>query len=764
MAHGRSKKSLTHEVTNGNRKEDWEVFDILCMQNSEMDEDSHDAMTALKSELAALQYKRDKLMSELNEMRAQVRSRDQRTVELQSETETLKEQAARQNAIIASLKKRIQELEEKERNLSLAQGRSETALETLQRENKYQEEKNKELGRKIRALEVECHAEEQSKLAARESMSDFLRKLSNALGVMETIDSHASQECLAHKAADLVLETSRLRSRTSSLGDNLHAVEVELKSCREALERAVGERDNFQRQAASHFIEIDKLKKEKEDLEIQQKVAERELCELREKLAFATKNLGCASVNSAAQEVTISQLRDECRIKEEKSHRLQSELRLFLESLAIALSTPTRFVGSTEDEIKNGIKAIVQESKEKALQIETLKENVNYLNGQMAKKTEMDDESNHRMRILQEEKCLLETRLSKLEEDLHNSNVARESLRTDKATFLSFIERLNRIFNMDEIAKEVEPDLMIESLLVRAEKLARLESNKIVDKFRRRETRKFCIVQYKSNEFELSDESNVPNAKETENSEGTTPKERPSFGPAEEKTRHSGIEENFRARSTIAVERDEATMKCKKLMKQVEKLESQLADGRSLSQDIKNQLAEAGDFKIAALERGRKVEELQKRLVDAETVISRYNKKISTLKEELRNTGQNADQERTISEHSLQLLRDDLTNTKLSLAECTRRENQLHGFKSSVCKALCLPPGATDFDLLTKLEKLVAAHREFTLLSRRYEDPITGTSFTPVRTPKYEDSGFLDQHDLSPLEDSDDISHSKHAH
>lgn len=63
-------------------------------------------------------------------------------------------------------------------------------------------------------------------------------------------------------------------------------------------------------------------------------------------------------------------------------------------------------------------------------------------------------------------------------------------------------------------------------------------------------------------------------------------------------------------------------------MKQVEKLESQLADGRSLSQDIKNQLAEAGDFKIAALERGRKVEELQKRLVDAETVISRYNKKV----------------------------------------------------------------------------------------------------------------------------------------
>lgn len=90
-------------------------------------------------------------------------------------------------------------------------------------------------------------------------------------------------------------------------------------------------------------------------------------------------------------------------------------------------------------------------------------------------------------------------------------------------------------------------------------------------------------------------------------------------------------EENFRARSAIAAERDEATMKCKKLMKQIEKLQTQLADGRSLSQDIKNQLTEAGEFKIAALERGRKVEELQKRLVDAEGIISRCNKKVRRL-------------------------------------------------------------------------------------------------------------------------------------
>lgn len=64
-------------------------------------------------------------------------------------------------------------------------------------------------------------------------------------------------------------------------------------------------------------------------------------------------------------------------------------------------------------------------------------------------------------------------------------------------------------------------------------------------------------------------------------------------------------------------------------MKQVERLQIQLADARTLSQDLKNQLAEAGDFKIAALERGRKVEELQKRLVDSEVLRNRYNRKVS---------------------------------------------------------------------------------------------------------------------------------------
>lgn len=99
-----------------------------------MEESEVDITTSLRSEIAALQYKRDKLQADLEEMRSHVRSRDQSCIDLQVEADQLREQAARQNAIISSLKKRVHELEERERNYVAAQGRNEIALQTAQRD------------------------------------------------------------------------------------------------------------------------------------------------------------------------------------------------------------------------------------------------------------------------------------------------------------------------------------------------------------------------------------------------------------------------------------------------------------------------------------------------------------------------------------------------------------------------------------------------------------------------------------------------------
>jgi chromosome segregation ATPase len=89
----------------------------------------------------------------------------------------------------------------------------------------------------------------------------------------------------------------------------MSVIEAELRTCREALERAVADRDSLQRQTASHLLELDRLRQEKESLEIQQRVAERDLLDLRDKVAISSRSLVSATDNIASQETSICQLR-----------------------------------------------------------------------------------------------------------------------------------------------------------------------------------------------------------------------------------------------------------------------------------------------------------------------------------------------------------------------------------------------------------------------------------------------------------------------
>lgn len=88
------------------------------------------------------------------------------------------------------------------------------------------------------------------------------------------------------------------------------------------------------------------------------------------------------------------------------------------------------------------------------------------------------------------------------------------------------------------------------------------------------------------------------------------------------------------------------------------------------------------------MERARKIEELQKRLIESESLRTKYNRKVTLLKDQIRSTGETIDQERHMSEHSLHLLREELGRLKEDLSEVNRRESQLQSFKGSIAKIL----------------------------------------------------------------------------
>ncbi|XP_028032532.1 coiled-coil domain-containing protein 170 isoform X2 [Bombyx mandarina] len=695
----------------------------------------NDVITALRSDLAGLQYKRDKLISENGDLKNQMLSRDQRILEQQVEIDHLREQNARQNAIISSLRKKIQDLEETHRNLQTVQGRSDLTVQTLQRDNRYCEEKIKDLEKKLRSLELDCHNEEQQKENARCQFHDLIRRLSAALDADFCDSTHThSPEALIVKAAELVQEITRLKNKCMNTTESLSTTEQDLRSCRDALERSNNDKDILQRQLSSQLLDIERLKQEKESLAVQNRVVERELHEAREKLSHCTKNLNVVTDNVNQNESIIVQLKEDLRHRDEKYQRLHAEFRNTMESFAILLSLPTRFVEAHESTIKERIREILSESKDKTVQIEALRDKLNMESQQLGRTAHLHDQATTRVRILEDERNMLEAKVHKLESELNAMELSRDSLRKDKANFVAFLERLSRTLNMDELTQDVGIELHTESIIHRAEQLARLESDKIVDKT--------AVVYQLQRRIRILREQ----------------LQRKDLHLDLLRRKLSVQEESCRVRAVLQAERDEAMSRSKKLARQCDKLSAQLSDARAQLRDLNAQLADAADYKITSLERARKIEELQKRLDEAELLRSRYNRKVNVLKDQVRATGETFEQERTSTEHQIAMLRDDLARTKEALAECQRREAQLQSFRNSIAKLLgiLVPASVSDFEMVSRLQKLIDAHHDFTIVSRRYDDPalLRASSRSPppsrcrTRTPdrslRYDDSGYAD--------------------
>ncbi|XP_053613063.1 coiled-coil domain-containing protein 170 isoform X3 [Plodia interpunctella] len=717
--------------------EDWKVYEALSKTpTDDMEADvANDVVTALRSDLAGLQYKRDKLISENTDLKNQMLSRDQRILEQQVEIDHLREQNARQNAIISSLRKKIQDLEEIQRSLQTSQGRSEVTVQTLQRDNRYCEEKIKDLEKKLRSLELECHNEEQQKENARCQFHDLVRRLSAALefDFCDTTHSH-SPETLIIKAAELVQEITRLKNKCLNTTENLSTVEQDLRSCRDALERSNSDKEMLQRQLSSQILDIERLKQEKESLAVSNRVLERELHEAREKLSHCSKNLNVVTDNVNQNESIIIQLKEDLRHREEKYQRLQAEFRNTMESLAILLSLPTRFVEAHESTIKDRIRELLSENKDRSVQIEALRDKLGSESQQLSRTAHLHDQATTRVRILEDERNMLEAKVHKLEAELNAMELSRDNLRKDKANFVAFLERLGRTLNMDELTQDIGIELHTESIMHRAEQLARLESDKIVDKT--------AVVYQLQRRIRILREQ----------------LQRKDLHLDLLRRKLSIQEESSRVRAVLQAERDEAVGRSKKLARQCDKLAVQLNDVRAQIRDLNAQLADAAEYKITSLERARKIEELQKKLEEADLVRVRYNRKVNVLRDQVRATGETFEQERTTTEHQISMLRDDLARTKESLVECQRREAQLLSFRHSIAKLLgiLVPASVSDFEMVSRLQKLIDAHHDFTVVSRRYDDPtlLRASSRSPppsrcrTRTPdrslRYDDSGYAD--------------------
>ncbi|KAK7082663.1 hypothetical protein SK128_022132 [Halocaridina rubra] len=189
-------------------------------------------------------------------------------------------------------------------------------------------------------------------------------------------------------------------------------------------------------------------------------------------------------------------------------------------------------------------------------------------------------------------------------------------------------------------------------------------------------------------------------------------------------------EDAARASRHLEEERDELIAKYKRQCRIVERLNSEVGETRLQLRDLQSQLTEAADEKSRSTQQQKKLDELTAKINELDLIRSRQQKKITQLKEQVKNHGEQVLEERRLNESGLETMTQELAVTKQAVRDLTRREKQLQEFRRAVIELMGAEgePGTEgDYEAICRLERIVGAHRELNDLSRRL-DEITAPS------------------------------------
>ncbi|CAL4140784.1 unnamed protein product, partial [Meganyctiphanes norvegica] len=622
-----------------------------------------DAEEALRSDLAASTVKMERLEQQARDAQAGSAVKDGRINELTQQLDAHRQEHARQAATIVTLRQRLQDEEESRITLQGNARRAELTLGALGRESREYAERVLELEARLRT-----HLEERESAEQR------------------------SADKIQNKINMLVEDLGSARSQLSNLEDSLHQTGSEASSAQQSVKRLVNELDDEKRKSAEQQIYIDDYKKEGEELRTRVRALEEEVKSVRERLHNTNK-----SYNSTLEELHAA----EKQLQQEKD----VEWRGFATTLATLLSTPENRISSDAQPIIEKVQGLVTSSKESAEMVERLTNQVTSLNEQSRRTTELYESSVKRARQAETDTHALLGRFRQLEAELVQSEASSENLSHEKEKAQRVVGRVVEALGLAEMGQEVTQDL--ELIVCRAQQLAKLEGEKIVDK-----TTTVYQLQRKVKSLRESVDRKDLHVDMLRRKMGL-------------------MEDASRASRHLEEERDDLFAKYKRQVRLVERLNNELAEVRLQLRDHRGQLADAADEKTRGEQMKGKVEELSAKIQELDTIRSRQQKKINQLKEQVKTQSDHMLEERRLNENSMEQLTADMATTKQALRDLARKEKQASEFRRTVLDLTGtegdLIGNEADYDALCRLERLVGAHRELGELTRRMEE-VTGPS------------------------------------
>ncbi|XP_033120356.1 coiled-coil domain-containing protein 170-like [Anneissia japonica] len=651
---------------------------------------SHDHTSdSLRQDVSILQLKNDQLKSEVRDYQSRITSRDEQIDELKVEVNKYRESSDRNAALVLTLQGRIQELKDKN-DISV---RGEFTIGSLQKENNNLQEKILELERRIRNL-IEGREGAERKLESwdRQFHSMFLQ-LKDVASVEDR-----TPEYMTSKINEVVQENLTLRGKVSTLSEALSNLELESKAGRETIQRLAEEISREQKQSTSSLSSVEKMRLEKNSAIQAKTELERENKLLRERFNADKKAWELTREELKQRESRLAEYGHTKSTLEFEAQVAKAELKSLKESLAAVLSCEP-----TEEIIRSHIKKIHANTTERQSFIDVLEAKVKSLTEQLHNQVDLHHSTIKRAREAEDNLGDFKVRIRTMEDGLNTGEVLKDTLRAERKKYMAFIEKMCRVLNMDVIALDVGFDLCTDAVLARAEQVMRKEADTITDK-----TTHVYNLQRKLKTMKQQVES---------------------------KDLHIDLlrkkictqEDSLHGRSALEKEKDDIFMGKKKLEKENDRLRGQLGSARQAIAMLKAKLMDIGEVKVENMAQGDQIEALCKELTKLEKTKERQARKIAGMKNEIEFTEHEAHEKKSHAERSVTALVEELRATKALLIDIQKRERQLLDFRQVVARMLSLDVtvlAVPDYEIITRLEKLIQAHHSHSLTTHSLERSI----------------------------------------
>ncbi|XP_073248075.1 coiled-coil domain-containing protein 170-like [Porites lutea] len=663
---------------------------------------SHYRQTAetAQTDLAAEKVVSSGLQQEVRDIQHRISEKDQQIIEFKCEIESNKQNAARQSALVQSLRERIREAEDSAAEKENFANRSDITITSLKKEMQNQQDRLQQVESSLKH-HISAEEEASSRASKWESKYGELKaQLIKALQLDPSQAASGSVQSFLGRIADIVRERNNLQEKANTLSRNLHESSLESKASRETIMRLVSEVGQEKKSAGQSQEAINSLTRERDSLQQKIREMEIEVDRLKHQLAASQDAWGVAKKQLDEKHNKLEEMEQTLHTSEYTGQSAQSRLHNFKRHLAQLIGDLDDSVAAGEDVIISRVKNISRDYRDVKAREESLRVQLKNL------AEELDSQRNlHRTtlkRANEAETQLKENqeRVTGLEGELLTSDVERDQLKDDKRKFVAFCEKLARAMKLDEIADDVGLDVNGDALLARGEQLAKLETDALDD----RKTTIYNLqrrVKWSKQQMESKDLH---------------------LGLLKKKV--AELEDLLREKGRVEVERDENSLRYKKLVKHNDKLQRELLDYKQQVTKLKAKLLEASELRVRTLEQGRTIEDLENTVNKLAKSKHKTSAELHDLRSELEMTEANAREKKAQSSQTVQQLNRELQTTKQALEESRVREKQLLDFRQVLARLLGLDINTLsvpDYEIISRLERLVQAHHAHSITTHSLE-------------------------------------------